>query len=114
MQGCLGTGSKNRINERTIELLEKLAVQAQVPQFIEKMFRRACHQTGPCHCADTLADIQYMPRFRRMVTVGLLGSGEKINFTEDRAVLHVITFYNRPIRPKSWGDISVCQGLGTF
>jgi len=46
--------SKNRINERTIELLEKLAIQAQVPQFIEKMF-----------------------------------SGEKINFTEDRAVLHV-------------------------
>ena len=39
--GCYGIGSKNRINERTIELLEKLAIQAQVPQFIEKMFRRA-------------------------------------------------------------------------
>jgi hypothetical protein len=43
----------------------------------------------PCHCADTLAGMQYMPCFRRIVTMGGLGSGEKINFTEDRAVLHV-------------------------
>jgi len=45
--------SKNRINDETVDLLYQLATEAEVPEWIEKIF-----------------------------------SGEKINHTEDRAVLH--------------------------
>ena len=45
--------SKNRINDETVDLLYQLAKEAEVPEWIEKIF-----------------------------------SGEKINHTEDRAVLH--------------------------
>jgi len=45
--------SKNRINDETVDLLYQLANEAEVPEWIEKLF-----------------------------------SGEKINHTEDRAVLH--------------------------
>jgi len=55
--------SKNRITEKTLSLLLDLAQQAQLNDWIEKMF-----------------------------------SGEKINFTEDRAVLHV-ALRNRSNRP---------------
>ena len=55
--------SKNRITEKTIELLLKLAEDMAVPEWIERMF-----------------------------------SGEKINVTEDRAVLHV-ALRNRSNRP---------------
>jgi glucose-6-phosphate isomerase len=55
--------SKNRITEKTLELLLELARQADLPAWIEKMFR-----------------------------------GEKINFTENRAVLHV-ALRNRSNQP---------------
>ncbi len=57
--------SKNRVNDRTMALLLELAREADLPGWIEKMFR-----------------------------------GEKINFTENRAVLHVAlrNRSNEPIR----------------
>lgn len=55
--------SKNRVKKPTMKLLHELAVQADLPGWIEKMF-----------------------------------SGERINFTEDRAVLH-IALRNRANRP---------------
>jgi len=55
--------SKNRLTERTLELLVALAEQAGVPAFIERMF-----------------------------------TGERINLTENRAVLHV-ALRNRSGRP---------------
>jgi glucose-6-phosphate isomerase len=62
-EGILFDYSKNRINEETIKLLRKLAVERDVPGMAKKMF-----------------------------------SGEKINITENRAVLH-IALRNRSNRP---------------
>lgn len=63
LPGALFDFSKHRISTETVDLLIDLAMQAQVPSFIERMF-----------------------------------SGEKINITEDRAVLHT-ALRNRSDRP---------------